>query len=175
MVSIQPIKEMAIKYNEALGLIDPLQHPSLYVSLNTEFQKSLFVACGSWCEATFISLISRYVDLVTDEGPIKSLVKKKALDRQFFRYIHPDDKEGKGFLSFFGDNVKALGLKDLKADGHLGECRDSFFQLCQIRDELLHREYYNQGSPNSIDEIVEKLVEAEEFTQWFFALLRRKT
>ncbi|MEY8213474.1 MAG: HEPN domain-containing protein [Colwellia sp.] len=140
---------------------------SLKVDADRRFTKVLILACASYFEDEIIKRIESYVRYVTcDNETVVSLLKKKALSRQYHTLFDWDRKNANRFFSFFGDESKDRHSKDLKEVGDLTTQEANFMFLGSLRNTLVHTNFAIASIDETYEEIYQKYLSAHKFVDY---------
>jgi hypothetical protein len=140
---------------------------SLKVDADKRFTKVLVLACASYFEDEIIKTIESYVRTVTcDNETVVSLLKKKAIARQYHTLFDWDRKNANRFFSFFGDESKDKHAKEVKESEDLAKHEAEFMSLGSLRNILVHTNFAIASIEETYEEIYEKYLSAHNFIDY---------
>ena len=137
---------------------------SLKVDADRRFTKILILACASYFEDEVIKIIESYVKTKTGNNEaIVSLLKKKALSRQYHTLFDWDRKNANRLFSFFGEESKNIHLEDLKSEKDLQVYEEDFMFLGRLRNTLVHTNFAIVSIDETYEEVYAKYNNAVKF------------
>lgn len=119
--------------------------PSSLVDYEDIFRKHLIVSAASYFEKEILGILETWCCQVChNDEMIVTLVRKKALERQYFRYFDwniPAEKAVKNFFKFFGPRFADSAGAELTPPSELSEACKDFCQISHLRDTMVHNNY----------------------------------
>lgn len=140
---------------------------SLKIDADRRFTKVLVLACASYFEDEIVRKIESYVrDVTCNNETVVSLLKKKALSRQYHTLFDWDRKNANRFFSYFGDESKDKHSKDLKEVDGLNIQEANFMFLGGLRNTLVHTNFAIASIDETYEEIYQKYLSAHKFLDY---------
>lgn len=113
-------------------------------SVDNTFRKVLLLAVASKFELQLTESVQRFVsEVVTAEHPIYHIVERKAVKRQYHAWFEWEGRNANKFFSLFGDRFKTFMAEKVKADPFLDDGIQSFLELGNDRNLLVHGNFAN--------------------------------
>jgi RiboL-PSP-HEPN len=155
-------------YEDNALLIDYLSKKnelSLLRTVDDSFRKTLVLSAASLFEHQISDAIHNYCDRKSGSDPcILSLIRTKALKRQYFTYFDWDARRVGPFFSLLGD---AIGDK-LRADAKLEPLKssvDAFLELGFLRNSLVHQNFAGYVFDKTNEEVYALYQQASLFVE----------
>ncbi|MES2304975.1 MAG: HEPN domain-containing protein [Gemmatimonadota bacterium] len=146
------------------SVIDASVEPSLAITANDVFRKSLLLAAASEFELAITSVITAFAE--TEAGgssPLVAFVRSKALARQYHTLFKWDAANANQFFGLFGDEFKRHANAAIGADAALKDAIASFLQLGDERNRLVHQGFGTFVLEKTADEIFAAYARASLF------------
>ena len=143
-------------FQDILKGLDPQFEPSLRITAEETFRKTLLIVAASHFErevkAHVVSLTKKYSG---GNELILELVRKKAVDRQFHTYFDwsPKSQNANSFFALFGEGFKSYMTNRVKEDSAYDESIKAFLELGKQRNQLVHEDFGNFTMEKDSEEI----------------------
>lgn len=137
---------------------------SMHSFANENLRKVLLLSAASWFETRISEAMLKFAEVHSNGHPgIQSLIKKKAVDRQYHTYF--DWKNGKPgpFYGLFGDICSKLMSTEISGDAKLKDGLAAFLELGSLRNELVHENFAAFPFNKTADEVYALYQKAENF------------
>jgi len=125
---------------------------TLLADIDNEFRKILVLSIGSYFENQISGSIEVLVRTSNSERII-SLVKNKAIERQYHTYFDWNGKNPNSFLGLLGASFKEKINSEIKKDSTLSDGCEAFLKLGQKRNILAHENFADASLDWTLEEI----------------------
>lgn len=127
---------------------------SLLNAVNDVFRKALLLSAASYFEHSISNLMLEFVtERAQSDKLIISLLKTKAIDRQYHTYFDWDRGNANKFFALFGSEFKEHVERSVKSDDELRQSIKDFIELGNLRNQLVHRDFATFYLEKTADEI----------------------
>ena len=162
--SSTPIDRLYSDFTRILGHIDATEI-SLRNSLEEIFQKSLYVAIGSYFEQRVTHHILEFVSESSGANLLVSeFVRNKAIGRQYHTLFGWSDNNANAFFRLFGNEFRAYMTDHAKNNPDYTEAVRAFLEIGNVRNEVEH-EFDSVNLNNTADDIYSRYKEALTFVE----------
>ena len=146
--------------------VDTTAEPSLAITANDVFRKSLLLAAASEFEVTIVSAIVAFAESEAGPtSPLVSFVRSKALARQYHTLFNWNAANASQFFGFFGEEFKRHAEAAVRVDSTLRDSVATFLQLGDDRNRLVHQGFGSFAHEKTADEIFDAYKRATIFVQ----------
>jgi hypothetical protein len=146
---------------------------SLVTTIDDILRKTLLMSAASYFEHTICEAILEYVSEIADnDAAVISLVKAKAIERQYHTYFDWNASNANSFFSYFGEKYKLYAKEIVEKDPDLRESIRAFLELGSLRNQLVHQNYAIFPLEKTADEIYRLYIAAFRFVDFFPESLR---
>ena len=132
------------------------------------FKKVLILSIASYFESVIIDTLQRFADRFGDKK-LTSLIRHKALSRQYHTFFQWDAKNVNQFLGLFGTDFRDAVSKQFNADLALERGASAFLSLGQRRNVFVHGNFATVAVDDTLDDIVAQYRSAECFVDHIVA------
>lgn len=140
---------------------------SLHSFANENLRKVLLLSAASWFETRISSAVLKFAEVHSSgHSGIQSLIKKKAVDRQYHTYFDWKAEKPGAFYGLFGDVCGGSMKTEINADAKLKEGLDAFLELGSLRNELVHENFAAFPFEKTAEEVHSLYQKAEEFVRY---------
>lgn len=154
-------------YKQNLSLLDYLKQQgevSYAVQFDMTFKKTLLLSSASYFEEEICKIIQDFIERKTDKNDyIISLVKQKAIKRQYHTYFNWNGNNANSFFSLFGDEFKSQLSQRIKTDPDLDSAVKAFLELGNLRNCLVHQNFGNYSVDKTAEEVYKLYEQAMKF------------
>jgi hypothetical protein len=163
-------------YSDTLQLLTLLQSDlSLQSFANNNLRKVLLLSAASWFEVRISAAMECFATIHSEGHPgIESIIKKKAIDRQYHTYFDWKSEKPGPFYALFGDvcggQLKQLVVGNIK----LKDALDAFLELGSVRNELVHENFAAFPFDKTAEEVHSLYERAETFVVFVETKLKDK-
>jgi hypothetical protein len=143
-------------YQESVAALAalPADAISLHVSTSDIFRKALLIGAASYFEMELARVVTEYVHEASGGASrITSLVKAKAIERQFHTWFDWNNRSAGKFFAMFGEDFKALMTDELKRRADLKAAVAAFIEVCAERNPLAHGDFASYPMEKTMDEV----------------------
>jgi hypothetical protein len=156
-----------------MSLLASFGEISLSSSADDTYRKSLLLSIASYFETKLSRIVLEFVeDQTCDKHIVVSLVKSKAISRQYHTWFNWDGNNANSFFALFGAEFKESVSKVVKENRQLDDSIKSFLELGRDRNRLVHQDYANFPLEKTSGEIYKSYQSALFFIDWLPAALR---
>lgn len=151
-----------------LAILDANQEISLRSSADDTWRKSILISAASHFEHRMTQCVLEFVNSETNGNDlILSLIKMKAVHRQYHTWFDWDSKNANSFFRLFGDAFKSHMIEIVKKDQELDSDISAFLEIGGDRNRLIHQDFGTFTMEKTADEIYEKYRMALRFVDKF--------
>lgn len=149
---------------EILKFLEEKNEPSFMVQFGTIFSKTLLLSAASYFEHEICRMVQTFIERKTQNDEcIISIVKQKAIERQYHTYFDWNGGNANKFFSLFGNTFKEKKLKDVKDDPTLQSAIKSFIELGSERNKLVHQNFADCTIEKTAEEVYKLYQQATLF------------
>ncbi|MEH2249487.1 HEPN domain-containing protein [Nostoc sp.] len=149
---------------DLLKFLEEKNEPSFMVQFNTVFTKTLLLSAASYFEHEICRMVQTFIEYKTQNDEcIVSIVKQKAIERQYHTYFDWEGRNANKFFSLFGKTFKEKRLKDVKEDPGLESAIKSFLELGNERNKLVHQNFADCTIEKTAEEVYKLYQQATLF------------
>jgi len=172
-----PVDTLYEEYMALDGFLKERNEPSLKILAESNFKKNLILSIASYFEFVICNELVEYCFEISKPSPIVgSLVKNKAISRQYHTLFKWDDKNGANqFFGLLGDEFKRYMKELLRLDNLMTKGVEAFLEIGNERNRLVHQNFASYNIEKTIFEIYESYTDALYFTGRIKDLLSMKT
>jgi hypothetical protein len=146
---------------------------SLSSSADDTYRKSLLLSIASYFESTLSQIVLKFVEEQTcDKHIVVSLVRSKAISRQYHTWFNWDGNNANTFFALFGAEFKECVSRVVKENQQLDDSIKSFLELGRDRNRLVHQDYASFPLEKTSGEIYQSYQSALRFVDWIPNALR---
>src|ERR1700745_2821449 len=107
---------------QALDVVSAAEEISIASDLDNKLKKHLVMAAASYFETEVRHAIEGFAVAASKNNPaIISLIKQKALERQYHTYFDWEKRNANKFFSHFGESFSARCKQEVNSEKELGE------------------------------------------------------
>ena len=163
-------------YGEYLAIVQMMDQyfaVSFRNTLNDNFRKTLLLCAASHFEFRITSdVVSFCAEVAMGNTLVPSLVKNKAVSRQYHTWFDWNSPNANTFYSMFGDDFKTHMSDLMKADANLAKSVSDFLELGRERNRLVHQDYGSFFLEKTAEEIFRVYASALMFVEFVPKALR---
>jgi hypothetical protein len=151
----------------ALTFLSEAGEVSLASDLDNKLKKHLVMAAASFFETRVRELIESFANDASSGNPaIVSLIKVKALERQYHTYFDWEKRNANKFFSHFGEPFNSQCRHRVANSDELGVAVSSFLELGEMRNKLAHLNFALFPIEKTSDEIYALYKKASGFVEF---------
>lgn len=140
---------------------------SLHSFANENLRKVMLLSAASWFETRISAAILEFAKIHSSGHPgIQSLIKKKAVDRQYHTYFDWNNEKPGAFYGLFGEVCGECMKREINADSNLKAGFAAFLGLGSLRNELVHENFAAFPFEKTAEEVHALYQKAEDFVQY---------
>ena len=164
MVAEYVIDQLYADHKSVLDFLESRGEVSLRTIADNSFKKLLVLAAASYFEQVIQELIIQFVSDQSDANEIVvSILKAKAVDRQYHTYFEWDSKNANRFFSLFGSDFSDAAKEAITGSEELDEAVRAFLELGKTRNALMHSNVANYFLEKTAEEIYQLYKKAGQF------------
>lgn len=152
---------------ELKKVLESAKEVSLLQTVKSSLSKSLALAVGSYFENEVTLLIEQFANKKSHGcAELVSLVKIKALTRQYHTLFDWEKTNANKFFSLFGEDFKKRAEEDIKNSNELKDSIKSFLELGELRNKVVHQNYASFTTDKTSEEIFSSFEKALFFVEY---------
>ena len=156
-----------------IAVLDKAGEISLRSTADDNLRKALLLAAASHFEHRITEEVLFFVSETTnDHGLTTSLVRNKAVSRQYHSWFNWDAKNANSFFALFGEEFRNFMKNKVDKDDVLDSSIRRFLEIGSIRNRLLHQDFGSFFLEKTSDEIYDLYRSAMTFVDAFPLALR---
>lgn len=137
---------------------------SLQISIENNLQKTLLLSAASYFEHNLTKEVEDFVSKMSSgNSMIVSLVRAKAISRQYHTWFDWNSNNANNFFSLFGQKFKEHMKKIIDADAKLDMSIKDFMEIGRYRNLLVHSNYASYSIDKTPNEIHMQYLSAQVF------------
>jgi RiboL-PSP-HEPN len=161
------------EYSAIVTMMDQYNAVSFRNTLNENFRKTLLLCAASHFEFRITSdVISFCAEVAGGNSMIPSLVKNKAVSRQYHTWFDWKTSNANAFFNMFGDDFRSHMVEVVKQDQNMAKSISDFLEIGRERNRLVHQDYGSFFLEKSAEEIFGSYVSAMVFVDFVPKALR---
>jgi len=151
-----------------LAFLIDRQEPSFHRFVDDISRKVLALSAASLFEERVINMLLDFVRSKSNgDEAIVTLLRRKGIDGQYFKLFDWDKKNGYNtFFNLFGETMSLEFKADLQNDPALKRSADSFLELGNLRNCLVHQNFANYAFEKSAAEVHQLYTDANRFIDY---------
>jgi len=141
-------------YEALISYLDQNAEISHRNTVESYSRKVLLLSSSSYFEHKIRECLLEFATERTNSDTIVlSLIRSKAIERQYHTYFNWEGKNANQFFSLFGDEFKDQMSKFLKTNNDMNQSIRDFLELGYLRNKLVHLDFASFPLDKSLDEI----------------------
>lgn len=165
------LKRLVDESDELRGFLSAQSQLSLLRSAEDNSRKALILSAASLFEHRITSALLNYADSASKSDKcIMSLVRIRAIERQFSKFFAWEDRKLGPFATLLGADLGAK-LKQTCSKTPNKEQMEAFLEIGDLRNQLVHENYAVFPLDKTADEIRQLCESADRFVAQVEALL----
>lgn len=152
---------------DLLKFLEEKNEPSFMIQFNTIFTKTMLLSSASYFEHEICRMIQVFIERKTqNDDCIISIVKQKAIERQYHTYFGWKDWQSgnvNSFFSLFGQAFKDQRSKEVKDNDKLKSAVKAFLEIGNERNKLVHQNFADCTVEKTAEEVYELYKQATLF------------
>lgn len=142
---------------ELLNFLKEKNELSFTAQFNAVFTKTLLLSAASYFEHEICKMVQSFVERKTSNDEcVTSIVKQKAIERQYHTYFSWKEwQKGNAntFFGLFGESFKEQRAKEIKEDDNLKNAVRAFLELGNERNKLVHQNFADCTIEKTAEEV----------------------
>lgn len=165
-----PVLRLVEGQKEACEFLRAQGQDSFAIAVERELAKLFVLSAASFFESRIVEHVTHMTESLQDPR-VTTLVRLKAIKRQYHTYFDWDRRKLGPFKTMFGDEVTDE-LKKLTAQPEFEANLDAFLEIGQARNMLVHGNFATQSLSGTLEEWLVKYKRAHSFLESVATLLR---
>jgi hypothetical protein len=150
--------------SDLFKFLEEKNEPSFMIQFCTVFSKTLLLSAASYFEYEICRMVQTFIERKTQNDEcIISIIKQKAIERQYHTYFDWNGVNANKFFSLFGNTFKEKKLKDVKDNPTLQSAIKSFLELDNERNKLVHQNFADCTIEKTAEEVYKLYKQATLF------------
>ena len=160
-------------FKDVVGILENKAEVSLRTSIEEVVRKSLLLCAASYFERRLTAIVETFVrEMSRGNSLVTSLVKNKAIHRQYHTWFVWEAKNANSFFGLFGDEFKKFMKARVESDRDLEMAIKAFLELGNERNRLTHQDFGSFLLEKTADEIYILYQQAMKFVDMLPSVLR---
>lgn len=161
------------EYSAIVSMMDQYNAVSFRNTLNENFRKTLLLSAASHFEFRVTSDVVSFCAEVAGGNPmIPSLVRNKAVSRQYHTWFDWKLSNANAFFNMFGEDFRSHMVDLVKSDQNMAKSIADFLEIGRERNRLVHQDYGSFFLEKTAEEIFGLYVSAMVFVDFVPKALR---
>lgn len=149
------VDRLFAEYRGLARILDESGEPSLRIATEATFQKVLVLSAASYFEMRITEAVLGFVGTAANGSDcVMSLVKAKAVSRQYHTYFDWDKKNANRFFSMFGTDFKGHVTEVVRQDEELEAGIQAFLKIGRERNRVVHADFGSCEVAETTEEIM---------------------
>ena len=172
------VDRLYIEFSDLQEFLDEKGGFTFRSVIEENFPKTMLLAAASYFEyllSNEIVLLAK--DATAENHVLVSLIRNKAISRQYHSWFNWGDKEKPGknanqFFGMFGDGFKNQAIQRVRGDEDLNQSVVDFIEIGWERNRLVHQNFADYRSEKTASEVYNLYKSAVGFVNWFPRAIR---
>lgn len=163
-MAISVVDRLHRDFNDILYLLSNAAEVSLVNVIEENTRKSLLLCAASYFENRLTAEVEKFAEEVSGNNQlITSLIKNKAINRQYHTWFAWDCGNANSFFGLFGEQFKCYMKRRIEDDDDIGKSIKSFLEIGRERNRLVHLDFGTFSLEKTAEEIYSLYVDAHKF------------
>ena len=155
------------EYSAIVTMMDQYNAVSFRNTLNENFRKTLLLCAASHFEFRITSdVVAFCAEVAGNNSMIPTLVKNKAVSRQYHTWFEWKANNANAFFNMFGDDFRSHMVELIKQDQNMAKSISDFLEIGRERNRLVHQDYGSFFLEKTAEEIFGLYVSAMVFVDF---------
>lgn len=160
-----PVRQLLEGQRAACSYLRQAGQLSFAIDIERELAKVFVLSAASYFEHRIVAAIENLTSRLGDER-VTTLVRNKAIKRQYHTYFAWDDRRLGPFRTMFGDAVADTLKNRAGEDEAFRTAQEAFLEIGHQRNLIVHGNFATYSLPGTIDEWLETYDRAEGFVSF---------
>lgn len=133
------------QYESGNTLVDYLksqQQITFYNEAENNFRKTILLSAASFFEKEISETVIEFAKSHTGNNELViSIIKQKAVNRQYHTYFNWESANANTFFGLFGDEFKTRMTQKIKEDENLDKAIKAFLEIGRERNKMVHQNF----------------------------------
>ena len=166
-----PVQALKADADEIKSALSAAGHLSLLITAEDVIRRNLLISAASYFEHDLCKRIENVFSSRGYSEECVSLIRSKAIVRQFYSYFDFNSSNTNRLFSAFGQACKERASNALRSSSALRESQSSFLQICGMRNNMVHENFAAFSMDVSSDEVVENFRRGLRFLDFFEVII----
>lgn len=162
------------QYESGNLLVDYLknqQQLTFYNEAENNFRKTILLAAASFFEKEITETVIEFAKSHSgNDDLIVSIIKQKAVSRQYHTYFNWEKSNANTFFGLFGEDFKNRMAQKVKIDTKLDESIKAFLEIGNERNKMVHQNF----AEVVIDKTAEEIYKLYQTALYFIDTIRKE-
>lgn len=145
------------QYLSGNSLVDYLKEQkelTFYSEAENNFRKTILLSAASYFEKEFTDILFDFAKSQSNENEmIMSIIKQKAISRQYHTNFDWDKSNANKFFTLFGTEFKAKMNNQIKENAELDKSIKAFLEIGNERNKMVHQNFAEITIEKTAEEI----------------------
>ncbi len=160
------------QYESGNTLVDYLksqQQITFYNEAENNFRKTILLSAASFFEKEISDTVIEFARSHTDNNELViSIIKQKAVSRQYHTYFQWESGNVNSFFGLLGDEFKSRLTKKVKEDENLDKAIKAFLEIGRERNKMVHQNF----AEIVIDKTAEEIYNLYQSSIYFIEIIK---
>jgi hypothetical protein len=162
------------QYDSGNSLVDYLknqQQLTFYNEAENNFRKIILLSAASYFEKEISETVIEFAKTHSgNDDLVISIIKQKAVSRQYHTYFAWDKANANSFFGLFGEDFKNKMIQKVKADNRLDESIKAFLEIGNERNKMVHQNF----AEIVIDKTAEEIYKLYQSALYFIDTMKKE-
>lgn len=162
------VDRLQAEFSSLIAVLNEADEISLISTADDNFRKSLLLAAASYFEHRMTAAVLSFVSSATrNHELVTSLVRNKAVARQYHTWFDWNAKNANNFFGMFGNGFRDFMKEKVNDDDDLDLSIRAFLELGGERNRLVHQDFGSFPLEKTSEEIYALYCRAMNFIEAF--------
>ncbi|MDV3747813.1 hypothetical protein CMU21_08200 [Elizabethkingia anophelis] len=148
------IDQQYISGNSLVDYLKSQQELTFSNEAENNFRKTILLSSASFFEKEISDTVIDFAKSHTANNELViSIIKQKAVSRQYHTYFSWDSSNANTFFSLFGEEFKKSMMQKVKDDEKLSDAIKSFLEIGRERNRMVHQNFAEVMIEKTAEEI----------------------
>jgi hypothetical protein len=162
-----PVAALKASADEIKKALETGGHLSLLVTAEDVLRRNLLIAAASYFEYELGQRIDRVFSGQGCTEECISIIRNKAISRQFYSYFDFKVANTNRLFAAFGVPCKDRAVGAIKDSTELKEAQQAFLEICSLRNNMVHENFAAFSMDISTDDVYAKFEKGVLFLDFF--------
>lgn len=169
--SLTIIDQQYTSGNLLINYLKEQKEITFYNEAENNFRKTLLLSAASYFEKEFSDLLNEFAKTQSDDNDmIISIIKQKAISRQYHTNFDWESSNANKFFALFGADFKAKMVIQIKENADLDKSVKAFLEIGNERNKMVHQNF----AEITIDKTAEEIYTLYQTSLFFIETMKNK-